>query len=47
MTQTIEELKFEIKQLKAVIREKDRQLEQHTIKTVDDWQQWRPCDHES
>ena len=48
MTQTIEDLKFEIKQLKAIIREKDRQLEQLKIKTVDDWQRWTPYnDNES
>ena len=48
ITEIIEDLKFENKQLKAIVRDKDRQLEQLTIKTVDDWQTWRPySDHES
>jgi hypothetical protein len=48
ITEIIEDLEFENKQLKAVIRDKDRQLEQLTIKTVDDWQRWTPySDHES
>jgi len=48
ITEIIEDLKFENKQLKAIVRDKDRQLEQLTIKTVDDWQRWTPYnDHES
>jgi len=48
ITEIIEHLEFENKQLKAVIKDKDRQLEQLTIKTVDDWQRWTPySDNES
>jgi len=48
ITEIIEHLEFENKQLKAIVRDKDRQLEQLTIKTVDDWQRWTPySDHES
>ena len=48
ITEIIEELEFENKQLKAIVRDKDRQLEQLTIKTVDDWQRWTPYNtHES
>ena len=42
ITEIIEDLEFENKQLKAIVRDKDRQLEQLTIKTVDDWQTWTP-----
>ena len=48
ITEIIEDLEFENKQLKAIVRDKDRQLEQLTIKTVDDWQTWTPYNtHES
>ena len=48
ITEIIEDLEFENKQLKAIVRDKDRQLEQLKFNTVDDWQRWTPySDHES
>lgn len=38
ITEIVADLKFENKQLRAIIREKDRQLEQLEFNTLEDWQ---------